>query len=129
MNEKKLPRFIMCFCTGECPGFAKINLWKLVNFVRNELDVKYAIIHPQLCVDDGDRFWGDYLKNSDKDTVYIIGGCDPKMQRKMFKDAFADKGLDFDKQVIPLDLRNMETPDAMKKVAEAVEKLKGGING
>lgn len=121
MSEK--PRFIMCFCTGECPGFAKLDLWKLVNFVRNELDVEYAIVHPQLCVTDGDNFWRDYLREGDKDTTYIVGGCDPRMQRKMFKDAFTDKGLDFGKQVVSLDLRNMETSEAMKRVAEAVEKI------
>ena len=123
MSEKKLPRFIMCFCTGECPGFAKLDLWKLINFVRNELDVEYAIVHPQLCVTDGDNFWKDYLRAGDKDTMYIVGGCDPRMQKKMFKDAFAEKGLDFDKQVVSLDLRNMETPEAMKKVEEVVNKL------
>jgi heterodisulfide reductase subunit A-like polyferredoxin len=128
MSEKELPRFIMCFCTGECPGFAKLNLWKLINFVRNELDVKYAIIHPQLCVDDGERFLKDFLNEKNKNAIYIIGGCDPRMQRKMFKDVFAEKGLDIDKQVIPLDLRNMETEEAMKKVAEAVEKVKSGGN-
>jgi uncharacterized protein YgbK (DUF1537 family) len=32
-------------------------------------------------------------------------------------------GADFDKQVIPLDLRNMPTEEAMKKVAAAFEKL------
>jgi hypothetical protein len=47
------------------------------------------------------------------------------MQRKMFKDAFAEKGLDFDKQVISLDLRNMETSEAMKKVEETVKKVVG----
>jgi|YelNatPaOPRAMG01_1025707.scaffolds.fasta_scaffold103424_2 heterodisulfide reductase subunit A-like polyferredoxin len=128
MSEKELPIFIMCFCTGECPGFAKLNLWKLINFVRNELDVKYAVIHPQLCVDDGERFLKDFLNEKNKNAVYIIGGCDPRMQRKMFKDVFAEKGLDIDKQVIPLDLRNMETEEAMKKVAEAVEKVKSGGN-
>jgi len=46
----------------------------------------------------------------------------------MFKDVFAEKGLDIDKQVIPLDLRNMETEEAMKKVAEAIEKVKSGGN-
>ncbi len=117
------PRFIMCFCTGECPGFAKLDLWKLINFVRNELDVEYAIIHPQLCVTDGDNFWRDYLKEDSVDTMYIVGGCDPRMQRKMFKDAFAAKGLDFDRQVVSLDLRNMVTEEAMKKVAETVEKM------
>ncbi len=125
MSEKKLPRFIMCFCTGECPGFSKLNLWKLINYVRNELDVEYAIVHPQLCVTDGDKFLRDYLREGDKDTVYIIGACDPRMQRKMFKDVFSEKGLDFDKQVVSLDLRNMDTEEAMKKVAEAVNKLVG----
>ncbi|MBO3769529.1 MAG: hypothetical protein JTT15_03960 [Candidatus Brockarchaeota archaeon] len=123
-NTKHRPRFIMCFCTGECPGFAKLELWKLVNFVRNELDVEYAVIHPQLCVTDGDNFLRDLVKDGDKDRIYVIGGCDPRMQRKMFKDVFAEKGLDFDKQVVSLDLRNMETQEAMKKVAETIEKLK-----
>jgi hypothetical protein len=45
------------------------------------------------------------------------------MQRKMYKDALAAVGADFDKQIIPLDLRNMETPEAMKKVTEALQTL------
>jgi heterodisulfide reductase subunit A-like polyferredoxin len=123
MSERSLPRFIMCICTGECPGFAKLNLWKFINFVRNELNVEYAIVHPQLCVDDGDRFWRDYLKEGDKNTIYIVGGCDPKMQRKLFGEIFRAKGLDVDRQLISLDLRNMETEEAMRKVEEAVNKV------
>ncbi len=123
MVEK--PRFIMCICTGECPGFAKLDLWKLVNFVRRELDVEYAIVHPQLCVDDGDRFWKDYLKENGKDIVYIVGACDPKMQNKMFKEVFKSKGLDVEKQLVSLDLRNMSTEEAMRKVEETVNKVVG----
>jgi len=121
MVEK--PRFLMCICTGECPGFAKLDLWKLVNFVRRELDVEYAIVHPQMCVDDGDRFWRDYLKENRKDVKYIVGACDPKMQKKMFKEVFAAKGLDVEKQLVSLDLRNMDTSEAMKKVEETVNKV------
>ncbi|MCJ7790402.1 MAG: hypothetical protein MUP69_09565, partial [Candidatus Atribacteria bacterium] len=50
--------------------------------------------------------------------------CDPKMQRKMFKDAFAEAGGNYDDQVVPLDLRNMSTKDAMNKVKETVDGLK-----
>ena len=110
---KGKPRFIMCICTGQCPGFAKLNLWELINFVRGELDVEYAVVHPQLCVDDGDRFIKDYIK---PDVKYVIGACDPKMQKKMLKDAFAEAGGDFDKQVVALDLRNMSTQETMDKV-------------
>lgn len=110
-------RFVMCICTGECPGFSKLNLWGLINRVRRELEVEYAIVHPQLCVDDGDRFWKDYAKSN---HTYMVGACDPKMQRKMFKDVFAEVGGDFDRQVVPLDLRNMSTEEAFDKVAKAL---------
>jgi heterodisulfide reductase subunit A-like polyferredoxin len=111
----------MCVCTGECPGFKDLNVWKLLNYVRNELDVEYAIIHPQLCVDDGDRFWRDVAK---PDTVYVIGACDPRMQHKMFSQTFKEMGCDFDKQVVSLDLRGIPTETAMEKVRDAIQKLK-----
>ena len=88
--------------------------------MRNELEVEYAIVHPQLCVDDGDRFWRDYAK---PDHTYIVGGCDPRMQHKMFKDVIAEMGGDFDQQIISLDLRNMSTDEAYNKVAETVAGL------
>ncbi|MBZ5645820.1 MAG: hypothetical protein LAN37_01195 [Acidobacteriia bacterium] len=110
------PRFVMCNCTGECPGFKDMNFWQLLNFIRNELDSEYAILHPQLCVDDGERFFQEILKPG---ALYIIGACDPRMQKKMFRDAFEKAGIDFDKQVIPLDLRSMPTDQAIEKVKEA----------
>jgi len=114
MNGK--PRFILCNCTGECPGFKDMNFWQLLNFIRNELDSEYAVLHPQLCVDDGDRFFREVLKPG---ALYIIGACDPRMQKKMFRDAFEKAGVDFDKQVIPLDLRTLPTEQAIEKVKEA----------
>jgi heterodisulfide reductase subunit A-like polyferredoxin len=127
MVEK--PRFIMCICTGECPGFKDLNVWKLMNYVRNELDAEYAILHPQLCVDDGDRFWADYLQESAKEKIYIVGGCDPRTQRKLFKPIFDQKGLDVDRQLVGLDLRNMPTEEAIRKVAMAVEEIKKRLKG
>ena len=121
--SQKLPRFVMCFCTGKCPGFEKLDLWDLINYVRNELDVEYAIVHPQLCVDDGDAFWRDYAKEGVK---YVVGGCDPRMQRKMYKDALDEVGVSFEEQVIALDLRNLTTPEAIEQVTQAIEKVTEG---
>jgi heterodisulfide reductase subunit A-like polyferredoxin len=114
MNGK--PRFILCNCTGECPGFKDMNFWQVLNFIRNELNSEYAVLHPQLCVDDGDRFFQEVLKPG---ALYIIGACDPRMQKKMFRDAFEKAGIDFDKQVIPLDLRTLTSEQAIEKVKEA----------
>jgi len=118
MAEK--PRFIQCICTGECPGFKDLNVWQLVNFVRNELDVEYAVVHPQLCVEDGDRFLEEILKPGVK---YVIGACDPRMQKKMLRDAFEKTELSFDDLVTALDLRNMTTEEAMAQVKEALDKV------
>ena len=122
MAKNQKPRFLMCICTGQCPGFQSLDLWELINTVRQEMDVEYAIVHPQLCVDDGDRFLKDYIKNDN--TLYIIGACDPKMQIKMMKDAFQEAGGNFEKQAIPVDLRNLTTEQAIDKVRNAVESIK-----
>jgi heterodisulfide reductase subunit A-like polyferredoxin len=121
-NEKNSnkPVFVMCYCTGECPGFQTLNLWQLVNRARNEMDVEFAIVHPQLCVDDGERFWQYFAKPGVK---YLVGGCDPRMQRKMYKDALAEVGVDFDQQVTAIDLRNMETEAAINKVQETLAQM------
>ncbi|MEM2842040.1 MAG: hypothetical protein QW201_01905 [Thermoproteota archaeon] len=130
VNMSNKPRFIQCVCTGECPGFKALmpDLWKLVNRVRNELDVSYAVVHPQLCVEDGDNFLNDLLQEGKRDIKYIISACDPKMQIKLFKDAFEKKGLDINSQMISLDFRstgnrNISWEDAYKTVKETVERI------
>ncbi|MFN3308245.1 MAG: hypothetical protein ACK44E_03470 [Anaerolineales bacterium] len=120
MESNKKPIFVMCYCTGECPGFQSLNLWQLVNRVRNEMDVEFAVVHPQLCVDDGERFWSFIGKPGVK---YVVGGCDPRMQRKMYKDVLEQVGVDFDTQITALDLRNMQTEEAIGKVKEALTQI------
>ena len=120
MSEKQLPGFIMCVCTGKCPGFKSMDIWDFINQVRVELPVEYGFIHPQLCKEDGDRFLADYLKAHRK---VIIGACAPNMQKKMFKQAFKDAGLDIEKDAVMLDIRDMTNEQAFKKVEEALEQM------
>ncbi|MGV8124783.1 MAG: hypothetical protein AB2L14_33965 [Candidatus Xenobiia bacterium LiM19] len=122
MEEKK-PGFIMCVCTGKCPGFAKMDIWDFINRVRVELPVEYAFIHPQLCEEDGDRFWKDFIEPG---RTYVVGGCAPSMQYKLFRDAFKEKGLDVKKDLIPLDVRDMTTDQAFKAVEKKLEEMEGG---
>lgn len=118
--EQQLPGFIMCVCTGKCPGFQAMDIWDFINQVRVELPVEYAFIHPQLCEEDGDRFLADFLKSHRK---VVIGACAPNMQRKMFKQAFKDAGLDLEKDAVMLDIRDMTNQQAMKKVAKALSEM------
>ena len=110
----------MCVCTGKCPGFAKMDIWDFINRVRIELPVEYGFIHPQLCEEDGDRFLDDYLRSSRK---YMVAGCAPNMQYKLFRDAFKKAGLDVKKDLIPLDIREMSTSGAVDLVKKTLKKL------
>lgn len=119
MNDN-LPGFLMCVCTGKCPGFQAMDIWDFINQVRVELPVEYAIIHPQMCEEDGDRFFADFLKTGRK---VVIGACAPNMQRKMFKDAFKEAGLDIEKDAVMLDIRDMTNEQAFEKVEKALEAM------
>ena len=118
--SQELPGFIMCVCTGKCPGFKAMDIWDFINQVRIELPVEYAFIHPQLCEEDGDRFLADFLKSKRR---VIIGACAPNMQRKMFKDAFKEAGLDIEKDAIMLDIRDMTNEQAFDKVEKKLEEM------
>jgi heterodisulfide reductase subunit A-like polyferredoxin len=120
MEERQLPGFIMCVCTGKCPGFKAMDIWDFINQVRVELPVEYGFIHPQLCEEDGDRFLADFLKAHRK---LIIGACAPNMQRKMFKQAFKDAGLDIEKDAVMIDIRDMTNEKAFEVVRKALEEL------
>ncbi|HEY5537123.1 MAG TPA: hypothetical protein VIK23_00480 [Acetobacterium sp.] len=118
--SQELPGFIMCVCTGKCPGFQAMDIWDFINQVRIELPVEYAIIHPQLCEEDGDRFLADYLKAHRK---VIIGACAPNMQRKMFKEAFKEAGLNVETDAVMLDIRDMTNEQAFEVVEKKLEEM------
>jgi heterodisulfide reductase subunit A-like polyferredoxin len=119
-EEQQKPGLIMCVCTGKCAGFAKMDIWDFINQARIELPVEYGFVHPQLCEEDGDRFLADYLQGKRK---VIVAGCAPNMQYKMFRDAFEAAGMDVKKDLIPLDIRDMTTDEAIQKVRDALEEL------
>ena len=110
--------FIFCVCTGKCPGFSKMDMWDFINIIRAEYPVEYAFIHPMLCDEDGERFLAEFLK---KDRRYLVAGCAPIMQRKLFRDSFVNAGLDINKDLIPIDARNMTTQEALALVKKTLE--------
>jgi heterodisulfide reductase subunit A-like polyferredoxin len=125
MAEDKNVGFVMCVCTGKCPGFEKMDVWDFINRVRVELPVEYAFIHPQLCEEDGDRFWKDFIKPGRK---YMVGGCAANMQYKLFRDAFGEMGLDVKKDLFPLDVRDKTTDEAFDMVEKKLSEIEGGKN-
>lgn len=113
--------FVLCVCTGDCPGFANMSIWDVINQVRMALPVEWAIVHPQLCEEDGDRFVNHLIKLAkDEGLKFFIAGCSPNMQRKLIGGAFKEAGLKFEEWVKPLDVRNMDTDTAFETIEKTL---------
>lgn len=109
---------IFCVCTGKCPGFSKMDVWDFINILRKSESFSYAMIHPMLCDEDGERFLEAFLK---KGWKYVVAGCAPVMQKKLFREAFAKAGLNVERDLIPIDVRNMTTEEAVDLVEKTVK--------
>ncbi len=113
---------VVCVCQGTCPSFQKMNIFEVVNYFRRNNKVDFALIHPQLCANDGDNFWRVLLGEggSEIDKI-VVAGCDPVMQKKMFGWVF--KELNFDEsKFVGVEIRNMTTEEAIKAIEKAIEK-------
>jgi len=97
-----------------------MDIWDFINQVRAILPVEYGFIHPQLCEEDGDRFLADFLQARRK---VVIAACAPNMQRKMFRQAFLEAGMEMEKDCAMIDIRELSTEAAYEKVQKALSEL------
>jgi heterodisulfide reductase subunit A-like polyferredoxin len=116
MGKKGL---LLCVCQGTCPSFHEMNVFEVLNAIRREKLVDFVVLHPQLCADDGDEFLRTFLAGNQVDKLYVAG-CDPRMQQKMYKDAFKEAGFNPEKH-FAVDIRNMKTEEAVNAIKKLIE--------
>jgi hypothetical protein len=51
------------------------------------------------------------------------------MQYKLFRDAFTKKGFDVKKDLVPIDVRDMTTDEAVEKVSQELKKHGYDVEG
>jgi len=123
MTEKKKKRgLLLCVCQGTCPSFKDTNEYEVLNTLRREKLVDWVGLHPQLCATDGDEYLKVLLKDSNVDELYVAG-CDPVMQKKMFRDAFDAAGFSRDKH-IGIEIRNMKTGEVIDTIKKKMQENK-----
>lgn len=108
--------FILCVCQGTCPSFTKMDIFAVLSDVRREKLFDYVVLHPQLCVGDGEEFIKTLLAGGETEKLYIAA-CDPQMQCKMYRDAFEAAGFNKANH-IALDIRNKTTEEAVAAIKE-----------
>jgi heterodisulfide reductase subunit A-like polyferredoxin len=87
--------------------------------IESDLDVDYAIVHPQLCGMGGARVMEDALRSAetDPDTFVIVGACEPEAQLKLFQKLFCKTGFGQD-HFLPVDIRGATNREILERLGE-----------
>ncbi len=115
-------KMLLCNCKGLCPSFKDSDMNTLPFEVESELDVEYAVLHPQLCGQGGNAVLVDVLRQAaaEPDTNVVVGACAPEAQFKLFKKVLRQTGFD-EKRFVPLDIRNTNNEGILVRLRETVE--------
>lgn len=115
-------KVLLCNCKGLCDSFKDANMNTLPFAVESDLDVKYALVHPQLCGRGGNAVLEDVFKQAGPDTYVLVGACAPATQTKLFKRIMRSAGFD-EQHLIPVDIRNADNQGVALRLKEAVEAI------
>lgn len=120
MDDQKPKRgLLLCVCQGTCPSFHQMNIFEVLNALRREKLIDWVGVHPQLCADDGDVYLKELLRGADDLGRLYVAGCDPTMQKKMYRFAFEEAGFDPAKHK-GVDIRNMTTEQAVAAIKQLI---------
>lgn len=117
-------KILLCNCKGLCPSFKGSDFNTLPFEVESDLDVRYTILHPQLCGQGGNEVLADVLRQSatEPDTYVVSGACAPEAQEKLFQKLLRKTGFD-PKQFVPLDIRGTDNEGILARLKEKDEAL------
>ena len=117
-------KVLLCNCKGLCQSFKDSDFNTLPFELESELEVKYAVLHPQLCGQGGNEALADIFRESamDPETYILSGACAPEAQMKLFQKMMRKTGFD-EKRFVPVDIRGTNNEGILARIKERVEAL------
>jgi heterodisulfide reductase subunit A-like polyferredoxin len=117
-------KILLCNCKGLCPSFKNTDMNTLPFQVESELDVDYAIVHPQLCGQGGNEVVADIMREcaADREAHVVGGACAPEAQFKLFKKVMRKTGFD-ESRFAPVDIRGTDNEGILVRLKETVESV------
>lgn len=113
-------KVLLCNCKGLCDSFKRADMNTLPFAIESDLDVKYSVLHPQLCGQGGNAVLEDVFKAAGPDTYVLVGACAPETQAKLFKRVMRNTGFD-ERHLVSVDIRGTDN--------EGIEqRLKAGVS-
>ena len=117
-------KILLCNCKGLCDSFKSADMNTLPFQLESDLDVQYAILHPQLCGQGGNEALADILRQSagEPDTYIISGACAPEAQTLLFKKLLRNTGFD-EKRFLAVDIRGTDNDGILARIQSKVQAL------
>ena len=117
-------KVLLCNCKGLCASFKDTDMNTLPFQVEADLDIQYAVVHPQLCGQGGNEVLTEVLRQSaaDPETYVMVGACAPEAQLKLFKKVLRNAAFE-EKRFVPLDIRGTDNDGILARLKERVEPL------
>ncbi len=115
-------KVLLCNCKGLCDSFKAADMNTLPFAIESELDVKYSVLHPQLCGQGGNAVLADVFKSTDPDTYVLVGACAPETQLRLFKRVMRKSGFD-EHRFFPVDIRGTDNAGIEQRLKEAVQAI------
>ena len=114
---------LICNCKGLDP-FRLADMNTLPFEVESELDVSYAVVHPQLCAEGGNQILQDVLSSAenDPDTYVMVCACQEEIQKKLFMKALRHAEFDTDR-FVPVDIRNTTNDGILDRIRERLTEI------
>jgi len=113
-------KVLLCNCKGLCDSFKAADMNTLPFAIESDLDVKYSVVHPQLCGQGGTAVLADVFESADPDTYVLVGACAPETQTRLFKRIMRTTGFD-EQRFVPVDIRGTDNAGIEQRLKEAVE--------
>lgn len=115
-------KILLCNCKGLCKSFDKSDFNTLPFQLESELEVEYAVLHPQLCGQGGNQALADIFRQSagEPDTYILSGACAPDAQQKLFQKLMRKSGFD-PRRFVAVDIRNTDNDGILDRIRETVE--------
>lgn len=116
-------KVLLCNCKGLCASFKDTNMNTLPFQVESDLDIQYAVVHPQLCGQGGNQVLTEVLRESaDPQTCVLSGAYAAEAQFKLFKKVLRNAAFD-EKRFVPVDIRGTDNDGILSRLKGTVEAL------
>jgi heterodisulfide reductase subunit A-like polyferredoxin len=114
-------KVVLCNCNGIKFMPESLDMNTLPFEIESDLDVEYAVVHPQICGRGGLNMLSELLKAADEDDYFVVAGCGDN--QRQFLGHVVDEAKFPDERFVSVNIRCTDNVQARQAVLEAVGEL------